>query len=692
MRRKLALLLLSLALVCSMLVLVSCGDGEIDIDGTEIVDDDTRSAVSLNFYIITDERTTDEAKQLMQAAFNEVSESKYRTHVEFVFCTEEEYLETLDARFEAIENGDVTPTVEIDTTRGTVEYYVDELGQTKIKFPEIEEGQIDIVLVTGKDMLTEYVDLRRLKNLNEELAGAFKSIRSYINTDLYNAAALDGQWYSVPNNKVLGSYTYLLINKAEAADSYLNPEDFYYNYGMYNRVAYDYERVQNLIEAVMAKNAKNANVDGYLPKIPLLSDFDFPTAEFWNENGSESVFLTPYDANTESGDYISLVNPFNVSKDDDNYGAAKSYLSYLRLMTASKEKGYTSIPEGAHGDLEFAVAVMKGDYALRQKYADDYMVLVLDNPRLVEADMFTSMLAVSSYTKSSERAMEIIADLTESKELRNILQYGAEGTHFTTYEKTLADGSKVTMVERLLNDYIMDLEHTGNAFMAYPCEQDGHSATVWVEGMLQNNEALRSPTFGCSPESIWETVNHALIDSQTALLLYDHIQQLIRDYTITVETDILANVGGNGTTDEYRQVLEEVLYKIMYNKYASYPGQSQDEDVVDSVKLLVAETVAQIIAGIEKQAAVTAEGVIKDAREHSAEYVAAVQECTTVAELEVALAAIYEDMQTVSVFSNGDGKNGTAINFFINSYNMKIPEYTLAGALRQWWFTNFNSN
>lgn len=696
MRKTLTLILLSLALLVSVLTLVACGDDELDLDGTEVLDDNTRSAVSLNFYIVTDERTTDEAKQLMQAAFNEVSESKYRTHVEFVFCTEAEYRETLDAHFAKIENGEVEVPSEIDTTKGTLEYYVDDLGQTKVKFPEIEEGQIDIVLVMGKDMLTDYVDAGRLRNLNEDLAGAFKSLRSYINTDLYNGVALDGQWYSVPNNKVLGSYNYLLINKEEAAECYLNPEDFYYNYGNYNRTAYDFERVQTLVEAVRLKNEKNKGVAGYEPKIPLYSEFDFPAVEFWTVDGSPSLFYTPYDADTQFGDYISAVNPLLATNEDiknthqqDNYGAVKSYLSYLNLIVSSREKGYTSIPDGADANSDFAVAVMQGDYALRNQYSEDYMVLILDNPRLEEADMFTSMLAVSNYTRSSDRALEIISDLTTSKELRNILQYGAPGTHFTTYTEK-ADGQEITMAKRLSNDYIMNLEYTGNAFMAYPCEQDGHTAKIWIEGMLQNNEALRLPTFGCEPEYLWDTVEKAMVDSQTALLLYNNIKKLASDNGYTIQSGIMVKLGANGTTDDYAEVLEEVLYGIMYKKQlADNPDLAQDEILIEGINAVVKESAYNIIASIEAQAAVTAAGVVQDAKDASAKYTALINACTTVEELESTLAFVTEEMSNLAIFSNGDGKNGTPINFYIYTYNMKIPEYTLAGALRQWWFSTF---
>lgn len=696
MRKKLTLLLLSLALLVSVLTLVACGDDEQNTDGNEVVEDNTRTPISLNFYIITDERTTDEAKQLMQAAFNEVSESKYSTHVEFVFCTEAEYRETLDSHFAKIEGGEVEIPSQIESMNGEREYYVDELGQTKLKFPEIEDGQIDIVLVTGKDMLTDYVDAGRLRNLNEDLSGTFKSIRSYINTDLYNGVALNGQWYSVPNNKVLGSYNYLLINKAEAAECYLNPEDFYYTYGVYNRTAYDFERVQTLVEAVRLKNEKNEGVDGYEPKIPLLSEFDFPAAEFWTVDGTPSVFFTPYDAFTERGDYIGLVNPLLPYDTDvkntqqlDNSGAVRSYLSYLNLIVSSREKGYTSIPLGAADDAEFAVAVMRGDYSLRKQYSDDYMVLVLDNPRLEEADMFTSMLAVTNYTRNSDRAMEIISDLTTNKELRNILQYGAKGTHFTTYTEKV-DGQEITMAKRLSNDYIMNLEYTGNAFMAYPCEQDGHTAKVWIEGMLQNNEALRLPTFGCEPEYLWDTVEQAMIDSQTAMLLYNNIKKIAADNEYTIESEIMITLGTNGTTDDYATVLEEVLYGIMYRKqFADNPNLAQDEVLIENMKALVKESAYNIIAGIEAQAAITAAGVVQDAKDASAYYTSLISECETVEELESTLAFVNEDMANLAIFSNGDGKNGTPLNFYIYTYNMKVPEYTLAGALRQWWFSTF---
>ena len=107
MKRRLAYIVLSIVLAFSALSLFSCGDEEIDIDSIELADDNTRAAVSLNFFIITDERTTDEARQKMQDAFNAVSETEYRTHVEFIMCTADEYEKMMEERFSAIENGEV---------------------------------------------------------------------------------------------------------------------------------------------------------------------------------------------------------------------------------------------------------------------------------------------------------------------------------------------------------------------------------------------------------------------------------------------------------------------------------------------------------------------------------------------------------------------------------------------------------
>ena len=52
--------------------------------------------------------------------------------------------------------------------------------------------------------------------------------------------------------------------------------------------------------------------------------------------------------------------------------------------------------------------------------------------------------------------------LNTNSELRNLLQYGVEGVHYELDEDE--------RVDRFNNDYIMDINTTGNIFVAYPEE------------------------------------------------------------------------------------------------------------------------------------------------------------------------------------------------------------------------------
>jgi putative aldouronate transport system substrate-binding protein len=138
------------------------------------------------------------------------------------------------------------------------------------------------------------------------------------------------------------------------------------------------------------------------------------------------------------------------------------------------------------GQETFGVAVMEGDYALAREYSDEYYITVLDYPRVDDADIFDSMFAVTAYTASLARSMEIINALTCKSELRNILQYGVEGVHYTLND----DGAVV----RKNNDYMMNINYTGNVLMAYP--EEGMDLNIWRDVILQNQQALLAVTTG----------------------------------------------------------------------------------------------------------------------------------------------------------------------------------------------------
>ena len=95
------------------------------------------------------------------------------------------------------------------------------------------------------------------------------------------------------------------------------------------------------------------------------------------------------------------------------------------------------------------------------------------------------MFAVSTYSKSLARSMEIITYLNTDTELRTALQYGAEGVHWQI------DPENEDAIISLSDDYKMDIYTTGNVYMTYP--DYGKTMADWDYGKQQNLDSMVSP-------------------------------------------------------------------------------------------------------------------------------------------------------------------------------------------------------
>ncbi len=451
-KRSICLLVGLVALLA--LMLTGCGGGGGNLAET------TRPAVSLNMWIITEDETTEAAAAEVEAAFNAITEANYTTHVDIVFCTADQYKAALDAQFDKIDRkpGNVKPPVQLSNAT-----YKDDTGMTRVLFPEVWEYQMDIVLITGQDMLNEYK--WRLKDLTANVNTTNKIIKTYINNDIMNNAAVNGAWYGIPNNGMIGEYTFMLVNKELAEDYYFDPASFT-SFGVDTPAA-------QLIDEV-AQAVKNGELTGVAPMYGMA---DYPLVRYWSQHkDAQSVLATMYaSAGMQIGSGVTAVNIF----DDANYK------SFMQEMYYCKEQGY--FRDEMNPEETFAVAVMEGDYSIYREYGEDYYVIPLAYPRLEDTDVFGSMFAVTNYTTNLDRSMEIIQALTCESELRNILQYGVEGSHYE-----LDDNG---VVKRLNRNYMMNINYTGNAFKAYP--EEGMPADIWQNiAIEQNSEALLSIVFG----------------------------------------------------------------------------------------------------------------------------------------------------------------------------------------------------
>ena len=205
---------------------------------------------------------------------------------------------------------------------------------------------------------------------------------------------------------------------------------------------------------------------------------------------------------------------------------------YATLKDYDYQSYYGEVKEGQTA----AVSFMKGDARIKQAYDKDgvyvgedgkeYYVVVAEYPEATEQELYGNMFAVYANSNYLARSMEVITYLNTNKELRNLLQYGIEGQHYELVETEGENGQKEVTVRLLSNKqygiYRMDLEKTGNCFIATPPESMG--ADAWTYAKIQNNDSLINPLLGFD-------FNTATADSDYSLdvTLIDYIDSLNKE-------------------------------------------------------------------------------------------------------------------------------------------------------------------
>ena len=98
MNKRLVCLTLSILMLLTC-VFASCNSATKDTEtGDATVDN---SAKTITMWVVTDEETTDEAKEAVNEAFTKITKAKFKTNVVIQYCTEAEYYEKLEGAIEA---------------------------------------------------------------------------------------------------------------------------------------------------------------------------------------------------------------------------------------------------------------------------------------------------------------------------------------------------------------------------------------------------------------------------------------------------------------------------------------------------------------------------------------------------------------------------------------------------------------
>lgn len=202
---------------------------------------------------------------------------------------------------------------------------------------------------------------------------------------------------------------------------------------------------------------------------------------------------------------------FTDEKFRTTYETLKEY-SYEGLF-AGTDSGMRAAVSFVKGDSQIIMEVEREDKATGKekgvytKDGRDYYVVVAQYPEASEKELYGNMFCVYGGSNYVNRSMEIIERINTNTELRNLLQYGILGEHYelnadgtarlladtTSLYLTDAEGNK-KVNEDAPGVYRMDIEKTGNCFVAAPQEADGPD--VWEYAKKQNEVALINPLLG----------------------------------------------------------------------------------------------------------------------------------------------------------------------------------------------------
>ena len=520
-----------------------------------------------------------EAYERVADELNKMAKSKIRTQLVIYFYTEEEYVAVEEMMAKQIELSNMRATIKselrkytnakrkegIDAASAEIMFYeehpeygqytvaeteigeiatetiVNQYGIKELKYPDLQPNQVDIVCISGYDKYIEYISNGWLSQLDNELAGASKSIVQGLNEKFIEAAKVGNKTYGVPTNKAIGEYTFMLLNK-ELFD--------FYEYDIDTITGITSENFMEFLDDV-ARYRSDVT--------PLTGELDMTGVSYWNleyeyveaeypDIRSEEVYYTLEDGKYNvATDIESGVNYYVVSgvkRTNDNFsllGGAfaadattdtfvpatnifenEEYVAQLKTIVEIKEKGYydADLIEKKDGEdyydadsiknasKSFAAAIVNGGAELAAACSDDYYVVKIDYPHTDNEALCSNLIGVSSGTVSLSRSMDVVSLITTNEEFRNLLQYGIAGQNGNY--KIGEDGVLV----RTNDYYMMDINVTGNVFMAHP--EEGEPANKWSYiAKVQNREALYAPLSDFSIDG--NAIDFSLMDEIKAL-------------------------------------------------------------------------------------------------------------------------------------------------------------------------------
>ena len=580
MKKRILCLLLGLVMILSVASLVGCSQEEdkgADVATNTGAKTITLRIISEKYVCNTDKELADylenecggdknsqkykdmldtmKAYEEVESEISKVTKSNYKTNVDILFYTEENYYELMETSMaeyaleqknaedaaralkyymeeyktynpEAPEsaikksfykyfpeyekykdfNGDSDVSAEDDV------YVENDLGIKELVYPEAEENQLDIIYLSGYDMYQKYIENGWLVGLNSYISTTGKQLTYNISPTLLNGVKEDGETYAIPNNVQIGEYTYMLVDK-KLAEKYTH---IYKTFGFPDADPDDDIAVlkANLAASHVFLKDIGENEEGILPIAATFKECMDLYVWYWNIGIEEDEDLgtSRYTVNPDNEFFIlgthykdlATVGRGSIDLGFNNLFADPEYRD---LYLCLKEFEFNGCYQTANDTrTNPAISFTTGNYAMLREanenngvYTDEngneYFLYVAKYPKADEGSLYGNMFAVSANSKQTQACMEVITLINTNSKVRNLLQYGIkQGEHLDGQTPNYAIDEETGVLKRLNDLYIMDIEKTGNCFIAYP--EEGLPADYWEDSKAQNNDALIDPLLG----------------------------------------------------------------------------------------------------------------------------------------------------------------------------------------------------
>lgn len=616
MNKRLVCLFLSLLMIVSVL-LVGCGDKQVEVPSTPIT---TRT---LSMFVVTDKNVFDskylETVEKYLSGDSSLSENDKDNIKKWIDEYVPEGTSTIDfvnaqkkisAQYEAVEKAVNVITKKQFSTQLNIRYisedvyyeYVkgcmlvpnsgytgvipnsvavkNELDVPEYVYPDIPDTQVDILYIGDEIYFNEFVDEGLLLELELD-----KTLKTLVYPSYLQAVTVEGEIYGVPNNVPAGEYTYLLLNK-ELMDKYsFSP----------NGIT-TWEDCERFLAAV--KDEVDAPIA--LPEGISEEDYDFEDIlaafllnnHYWSVSYEETEDGLVY---TLDPDKFSILGGGYTSSATQNGESTTKYLFDNTLSTLAHQSQMASLLyymnqdyfKSAGADDTVAISLFTGDVVEAKQYQDDYYMVLVDVPHLDNDGAYNGMFAVASNTTDTNgtKALQIISYIATNAELRNLLQYGIEGTNYIIDDNGL-------VVELENNLYHMDVNTTGNILNAYATndlyatyDEDGNIEDAWGLARLQASETLIHPLFkfdindALADEDIEFAIDNVALDAVNALSDEYFAKVIAIDPALSISEirDILKEFGRELLTDPDVIKMKNFIYSEKNADKAEKDGTSVAE-------------------------------------------------------------------------------------------------------------------